>query len=47
MVKETNKCFRVGWSLVERNGVRTSTVEMGRVKSSCKEMKKCFRVWLS
>ena len=34
MIKEMKKCFTDGSSLVELNGVWTSTVEVGRVKSS-------------
>ena len=34
MIKKMKKCFRVTLSLVELNGVRTSTIEVGRVKLS-------------
>ena len=37
MVKEMNKCFTAGLSRVELNGLQTSAVEVGRVKSSCND----------
>ena len=37
MIKEMNKCFRVGLSCVELNTVKSRVVEVSGVKLSCND----------